>query len=73
MGFVFASGCFEDIFGKTDDRGKTVTTGKEDGNYTEPYCTRPLCCGVITCPNNTNNNCRGVVFDSCFESFAGMN
>ena len=57
--FVFASGCFEDVFGKTNDTGKTATIGTEDVNFTEPYCTRPLCCGVITCPNQTNNNCRG--------------
>jgi hypothetical protein len=66
--FVFAGGCFEDIFGKTNDTGKTVTTDKEGANYTEPYCTRPLCCGVITCPNMTNNNCLGGCGLVCVET-----
>jgi len=62
--FVFAGGCFEDVFGKTDDTaktvttdkyktndtGKTVTTDKKDTNYAGPYCTPPMCDTPDTCP-----------------------
>ena len=62
--FVFAGGCFEDVFGKTNDTGKTVTidkyktndtgktvtTDKKDANYAGPYCTPPMCDTPDTCP-----------------------